>query len=462
MEHETLFGEYQKAIHAKYDSKRPKSKQLYKKAQRFLPGGDTRTQTFYKPFPTFMERGEGCRLYDLDGNVYIDFVNNYTSLIHGHAHPKVVNAVTEQLTKGTVFASPVEGQVKLAEMICSRLPSSDKVRFCNSGTEATLIAIRAARMYRKKYKIIKMEGGYHGSHDLVAISVKPPLEKAGSIENPNSVAENIGIPPSVISDCIIAPFNNKDVTERIISQHKEDLAAVIVEPVQGSCGMIPADPAFLKTVREVTSYYKIPLIFDEVVTFRLATGGCQELYSIIPDITALGKVIGGGYPIGAIAGRKEIMDVFSPINPNCLRHTGTFNGNPVTMAGGIATLGELTASEIERINKLGEILRAEFNSVLEGVGIYAQVTGMGSLAQIHFTKEKVKDWRGSSTGRLDIRTMVHLLLMEEGIFAATRGMFNISTPMGESEVKQAGTALRKCLVELRPYIEKAAPELIRK
>ena len=455
-----LWEHYRNAVYATYTKQRPKSQAMYREAQSYLPGGDTRTVTFYRPFPTFMERGEGCRLYDIDGHEYLDFLNNYTSLIHGHAHPRVTEAVIEQVKRGSIYASPVEPQVKLAQIICGRLPSADKVRFCNSGTEATLGAIRLARAYRKKYKIVKMEGGYHGSHDLVDISIKPPLGKAGPVEKPNSVPEDASIPPNVIKDCIIAPFNNTEVTERIIGENKDELAAVIVEPVQGSCGMVPPDVSFLKGVREVTSKYKVPLIYDEVISFRLSKGGFQEICGVIPDITAMGKIIGGGYPVGAIAGREEFMDHFNPTNPEFLGHSGTFNGNPVTMIAGVAAMNELTVSEIDRINQLGERLRVHFANVLEETGINAQVTGVGSLAQIHFTKDEIKNWRSASTARVDLRMLLHLLLMTKGIFAAGRGMFNISTPMGAREISQAAGALKSCLEELKPYIEKTAPELI--
>ena len=460
MNDKTMFTKYLSEVHNRYISKRPKSARLHKEACNFLPGGDTRSVTFYRPFPTFMEYGEGCKLYDVDGNAYTDFVNNYTSLIHGHAHPKVVEAVTEQVKRGTIYASPVEYQSKLAQIICNRLPSAEKVRFCNSGTEATLTAIRLARAYRGKYKIVKMEGGYHGSHDLVEISIKPVVEKAGPIESPNSVPEDASIPPGVLRDCIVVPFNKSDAAERIIEENQEDLAAVIIEPIQGSCGMIPADSTFLKAIRAVTLKYRIPLIFDEVISLRLARGGCQEIYGIVPDITALGKIIGGGYPVGALTGREELMDHFSPLNATFLSHSGTFNGNSVTMAAGVATLNELTVSEIDRINKLGEMLKLNFENALEEVGIKAQVTGTGSLSQIHFTMEDVKDWRSAATARVDIRTILHLLLMDQGIFAAGRGMFNISTPMREKEIIEARTALKTSLVELRGYVEKVAPELI--
>lgn len=460
MDNQKLFEEFQNRIYTTYIKKRPKSEQMHKEARCFLPGGDTRSVTFFRPFPTFIERGEGCHLYDADGNIYIDFGNNQSSLIHGHAHPKVVEAVTTQVNRGSAYGAPTETQFKLAKIICDRLPSSDKVRFCNSGTEATLGAIRLARAYRKKYKIVKVEGGYHGSHDIVEISVKPALEKAGPIEKPYSVPEDISISPNVVSDCIIIPFNKGEIAKQIISDNKEDLAAVIVEPVLGSAGMIPSNPDFLTALREVTSMSKIPLIFDEVYTFRLAKGGYQEIYNIVPDITALGKLIGGGYPIGAIAGREEFMELFSPMNPTFLTHSGTFNGNPVTMTAGVATMDALKVPEIDRINKLGDKLRMNFKNVMEEVGVIAQITGMGSFVQIHFTKEEVKDWRSAAFGRVDLRSMLFILLMDRGIFPAARLMFNISTPMGEKEIMEARTVLKSCLLELKPFIEKTAPELI--
>lgn len=460
MDSKALYEEYFNKIKAVYIKKRPKSEQLYREAQSYLPGGDTRTVTFYRPFPTFMEKGEGWRLYDVDGNAYIDFGNNQTSLIHGHAHTKVVEAVIGQVKRGSVFSAPVECQYKLGKIICDRIPSADKVRFCNSGTEATLGAIRLARAYRKKYKVVKVEGGYHGSHDLVEISVKPPPEKAGTAERPNSVPEDISVPPNVVKDCIVIPFNKPDAAEEIILEHQKDLAAVILEPVQGSCGMIPSDPEYIRRIREVTSRHSIPLIFDEVYTLRLARGGWQEIYNILPDITALGKIIGGGYPVGAIAGREEFMNLFSPLNPDFLVHSGTFNGNPVTMVAGAAALEALTAFEINRINELGGKLRGKFENVLEEVGIIAQVTGTGSLSQIHFTKEEVKEWRSAATARVDLRTMLQLLFMDRGIFPAARMMLNISTPMREEEIEEAAQALKSSLIELKPYIEKAAPELI--
>jgi glutamate-1-semialdehyde 2,1-aminomutase len=462
MDAEKWCNEFQANVYGDYIAKRMNSKLMYEQAQRSLPGGDTRTVTFYKPFPTFIERGQGCRVYDVDGHEYLDFVNNYTSLIHGHAHPKVVEAVIDQIKKGSVYGAPVKAQHELGEIICERLPSAKRARFCNSGTEATAAAIRVARAYRMKHKILKMEGGYHGAQDTVQISIRPSLDKVGPLSSPYSVPEDWSIPPSVVGDCIIAPFNETEITKALIEKHKDELAGVILEPVQGASGQIPPVPGFLETIREVTLKHDIPLIFDEVISLRFAVGGAQGIYGVVPDITALGKIIGGGFPVGGIAGREDLMSLYSPLSSKHIVHSGTYNGNPITMVAGIATLNALTASEIDRINKLGSEMRNGFERILREVGIIGQVTGVGSLAQVHFTKEKIRGWRTAATGRVDIRSLLHLLLLDKGIFSATRCFYCVSTPMGETEIEKAIAALKNALLHLLPYIEIRAPELIAK
>lgn len=446
--------------HAAYATRRPASQKLHHQAERFMPGGDTRSVTFFKPFPTFMKYGQGFTVVDVDGIEYIDFQNNYNSLIHGHAHPRIMEALSKQIKLGTAYGAPARNQHLLAEELCTRLPGADKIRFCNSGTEATLLAIGLTRYITRRYKILKMEGGYHGSHDVGQISIKPALANVGPIEQPLSVPEHAGIPPNVIKDCVVAPFNDVKITEKIIAENQHALAAIMVEPVAGSCGMIPPEPGFLEMLRESATKFKVPLIFDEVLSFRLARGGCQELYGIVPDLTALGKIIGGGFPVGALAGSHEYLKHFEPDKVRLLGHSGTFNGNPVTMAAGLAALTELTVSEIDRINRLGEKLRTDLRSVLGKLKITAQVTGAGSLAQIHFTTREVKDWRSAATARVDLRTLLHLLLLERGIFSASRAFFNISTPMRVNQIDALIAAAESSLVEMRPYIETAAPELI--
>jgi len=264
-------------LEAEYRKRTPKSEALAAAASRVMPGGDTRTNTFFLPYPVFIESGEGCRIRDADGNIYLDFLANYTSMIHGNAHPRIVEAISEQCSRGTAFAAPLESQTKLASALCSRVPSIERIRFCNSGTEATMHAIRAAKAFTGRNKIIKMEGGYHGSHDAASVSVAPLLDRAGPHSSPTSVPDLDGLFQGVLPDVVVVPFNGLEVSGEIIKCHADDLAAVLVEPVLSSGGAIPATAEFLQFLRKATQSVGALLIFDEIVTFRLAFGGAQEM-----------------------------------------------------------------------------------------------------------------------------------------------------------------------------------------
>jgi glutamate-1-semialdehyde 2,1-aminomutase len=434
---------------------------MFREAQRHLPGGDTRTAAFFDPYPVFLARGDGCRLHDVDGNVYIDFLNNYTSLIHGHAHPAVVKAVTEQARRGTSYAAPIESQYRLAELICERVPSVEQIRFCNSGTEATMNAIRAARAVSGRHKIVKMEGGYHGTHDLAEVSINPAVREAGPVARPNSVPENRGIPKSVTQEVVVVPFNNKEVTGKLICQHQKDIACVIVEPMLGASGCITEADGYLAFLRHLTRKLGLLLIFDEVVTFRFGPGGAQGIYGIEPDITAFGKIIGGGFPVGGFGASREIMKMFSPLERHSIAHSGTFNGNPITMEAGIACLRELTPDVYERINFLGELLRGGLALAFERNGVKGSATGMGSLAWPHFNSERIRDYRSASKGNFEAMALVHMALLEKGVNVARRGgECSISTPMSEAEVTTFLTAFEESVAEVRPFIEQTTPDLI--
>jgi glutamate-1-semialdehyde 2,1-aminomutase len=450
-------------IEKEYLRRTRKSKGLDQIACRYLPGGSTRSATDSLPYPVYMEKGEQCYLIDVDGNKYIDFMNNFTVLILGHAHPKVCQAISEQLKRGTVLGAPSESQYELAKLICRRVNSVEKVRFCNSGTEAVMYAIRTARAVTGKNKVLKMEGGYHGTTGQMEISVSPNLALAGSPEKPVSLPDTKGIPLGVLQDTIVAPFNNIEATDRIINENRKQIAAVIVEPMLGAAGMIPAEEKFLKYLREVTSQNKIILIFDEIISFRLSRGGAQEIYRTTPDLTTFGKIIGGGLPIGAFGGREEIMDIFSPKRKNPMPHSGTFNGNPLTMTAGIETIREIDGSLISHINRLGDILRKGIKDIFEKKDIRGQVTGMGSLMNIHFSPQEVVDFRtaraGSSSSLL-IRDLLNLSLKNYGIYTPRRVMLSISSPMTMRDVKKAMTAFEESLDQLRPIVENHFPEFL--
>lgn len=428
---------------AEYCRNTPKSKQIHSLSKKFLPGGDTRSITYFKPYPLFTERAEGYRICDVDGNSYVDFVNNYASSVHGHAHPKIIRALKEQLEKGWTYATGIECQYRLGEIICKRFPSVKKVRFCNSGTEGTMSAIRAARAYTGKDKILKMEGGYHGSHPYAEISTRPEMEKAGPADKPLSVPDGLGIPKNVARDVLVAPFNNKGAAERIIKENKKDLAAVIVEPMLGAAGQIPPENGYLEFLREVTAAHDVLLIFDEVMTCRLAIGGGQEFFGVTPDLTTFGKMIGGDLPVGAFGGRDDIMDLFSPERKEFIHHSGTFNGNALTMVAGIATMKELTSSAIAKINSLGNLLKRNTEKIFEEAGIIARVTGAGSLHNIHFTSEDVVDYRTALTSKGEVTKLLFFSLLNKGVFISPMGLFCVSTPMDKKVVEKFTEELRK-------------------
>ncbi|MGE0552337.1 MAG: aspartate aminotransferase family protein [Gemmatimonadales bacterium] len=407
-----------------YRARSARSAELYARASRVMPGGDTRTGTFHAPYPLFIKKGAGARVWDADGNEYLDFLNNFTSLIHGHAHPAVQDAIVRQSAESTVHGSANELQVQLAEVLIERVPSVERLRFCNSGTEATLFALRAAKAFSGRSKIMKMEGGYHGSHDQVAVAMLPPYE----------VRAVAGLSPGALSEVVLGRMNDLAHTESVIERHRDDLAAVIVEPVMGAAGGIRAEPEFLAGLRAITSRLGIVLIFDEIITFRLGYGGAQEGYGIRPDLTTFGKIVGGGLPIGAFGGRAEIMATYDPTRRGAIIHSGTYNGNAVTMAAGIATLERFDRAAVERLNRMGDELRERLNGVLRQVELDAQVCGQGSVMQLHGTRREIRT--AADAARADAKTvsLMHLAMLDQGIFSASRQMYVLSTVMTPTDL----------------------------
>jgi glutamate-1-semialdehyde 2,1-aminomutase len=384
-----------------------------------------------------------------------------TSLIHGHAHPDVVKAAREQLEKGTVLGSPSEVQTKHAEIMCNRIPYMDQIRYCNSGTEATLFAIRSARAFAKKDLIIKMDGGYHGSHDTVEINIKPDIETKEGL--PKAHREEKGIPADLLNDVVIAPFNNLDAVETLLKRYQGKVAAIIMEPMLGSLGMVVPKPNYLKGMRELANKYNVVLIFDEVITFRLGLGGLQSVYKVEPDLTCLAKIIGGGFPVGAFGGKKEIMEMFDPTRPDAMGQSGTFNGNNITMAAGVAALEKYDQQAVNKCNKLGDRLRDGFKQSFIRVGIKGQVTGIGSLAQVHWIEGEIVTAKDSMLGRVSAAEVIklsHCEMMNRGIFSAPRGMFAISTPMTEKEIDKTIREFEETLKMLKPCVAEFMPGLV--
>jgi glutamate-1-semialdehyde 2,1-aminomutase len=426
-----------------YRARTPKSSQLFEAAKKVLPGGDTRSVLYFPPYPTFVDRGSGCRVWDVDSNEYIDFLNNYTSLIHGHALPAIVEALCNQVKRGTAFASPTESQIQLAKRLQSRMPSLEQVRFCNSGSEATLMAIRAAKAFTGRNKVLKLEGGYHGHHDAAVVNTAIAGNSRGT-----SPDEQQGVFRGIVTDVVSIPANDLESATKAFETYEDDLAAVIVEPVMGAAGVIPLEPAFLNQLAEASRSTRTVLIFDEVITMRLAYGGAQQIYGLRPDLTTLGKLIGGGLPVGAFGGRAEIMALFDPASAR-LHHSGTFNGNPATLAAGIAALDSLTEEAIAHINRLGESLRSGLRKVIEKYRIDAQLTGIGSLIGIHFTRGPIRNYQDALEAPRSLLSVLHLLLLNRGIMTAPRGLFCTSTVMSESEIKQSVDAFEDSIIAIK-------------
>lgn len=439
-----------------------KSRALHMAAQRVLPGGNSRHAVYFKPYPIYVTQGKGCRIYDVDGNEYLDFLNNYTSLILGHAYPRIIAAVQAQLHLGSSFGAPTELEAQLAHLIRQRVPSIKQLRYTNSGSEATMNAIRAARAFTGKPKLAKIEGGYNGSHDSVQVSVHPPIQLAGAKTHPRSIPEAAGIPDGVVKDVLVLPFNDGPTAEQLIQDHAKELAAVIVEPILGAGGVIPPREDFLKVLREVTEQHDVLLIFDEIITFRVARGGAQERYHVRPDLTTLGKIIGGGFPVGALGGREDIMALFSPSrDPPILPHSGTFNGNPITLVAGITTLNELTPSVYEKLEAGGTRLRAHLTEVFEEVRVKARVTGVASLFNIHFTEQEIIDYRDAAMADKELALLLFLDLLNRGISLAPRGMGCLSTPMTETELDALVKTVKTALIGLREHISPYKPSLFK-
>jgi glutamate-1-semialdehyde 2,1-aminomutase len=388
-----------------------KSEELFEKAKNLMPGGVNSPVRAFPPYPFFAEHAKGSHLSDVDGKEYIDYCMAYGPLILGHAHPKIIEAVKAQLENGTLYGVPSEEEVSLAELICKLVPSAEMVRLVSTGGEATMSAIRAARGYTGKKKIIKFEGCYHGAHDYV-------LVKAGSGATTFGMPTSLGIPEETTRNTIVVPFNNAERFEEAVKENKDDIAAVIVEPVIGNIGTVLPKEGFLETLRETTQNLGVVLIFDEVITgFRLALGGAQEYYGVTPDLTTLGKILGGGLPMAAFAGKEEIMKTIAPSGK--VYQAGTYSGNPVSVTAALATLNHLRDSGkefySEMENKCEAIVRPLKQEIRES-HLKLQINHIASMFQVFFTESDVYDYATVKTADSDKFMKYHAELLKKGVF----------------------------------------------
>ncbi len=429
-----------------YKAKTGRSRELFEEALRVMPGGNSRTTTFFDPYPFYITRGEGARLWDADGVERLDFNGNYTSLILGHANPQVVKAVQDTAALGMSFPGPSEHEIRLAEILTRRIPTMEVIRFTNSGTEATMHAVRVARAFTGRSKLAKFEGAFHGTHDWVLVSVAPDPAIAGSRKRPKSVSWSSGVPPMVMKHVVVLPWNDTGACVKILEKQRSDIAALIVDPMLANGGMIPVREGFLEGLREATERLGILLIFDEVISFRMAPGGAQERFGIRPDLTTLGKIIGGGLAVGAFGGRADVMNYYDPRGGTPrINHGGTFNANPITMAGGVATLEQLTPAVYAKLDALGDRLRNGVRRLIRKRGYAGQISGVGSLFWLHHTKRRLSDYRSARPDDPQASVRTFMGLVNEGVLLTQRGLGACSAAMTEADVDCFVEALGRVL-----------------
>ena len=389
----------------RYVERNPESRRLHEARARVMPGGNTRSVLHVPPFPLTIVRGDGARIWDADGHEYLDFLGEYTAGLYGHSHPVIVAAIEGALADGIALGGPNRYELELAEAICSRFPSIELLRFCNSGTEANLMAVSLARAVTGRPRVVVFKGGYHGG--VLAFA-------------------HGGSPINAPFEFVVGDYNDPAAAALV----REDVAAVLVEPMQGSGGVIPGDRAFLQALRDVATAHGALLIFDEVMTSRLSAGGLQQVLDIRPDLTTLGKYVGGGLAFGAFGGRADLLARFDPSRSDAFQHAGTFNNAVLTMAAGAAGLTRVyTADEVARLNALGDRLRDRLNAI----DAEFQATGYGSMVGLHFTTEPIKRSSDSPPAE-EQRTLLHLHLLERGYSYARRGFVALSVPLGEDDV----------------------------
>ncbi|MEO8449143.1 MAG: aspartate aminotransferase family protein [Gemmatimonadota bacterium] len=426
------------------------SARLFERAQHSLPGGNTRLTVHQEPRPPYAARGHGCFIESVDGDRWLDFFNNATTLVHGHADPDVIQAVMDTMSRGTCLSMPTETEIDLAELMTARVASVEKIRFANSGSEGVMLAVKAARAFTGRSKIAKFEGCYHGAHEAVEPNTAPPPE-SWRFEEPQTVSAAEGTPRHILEHTVVMRYNHIPIMERLLERHHADLAAVIVDLMPMRSGLIRAEKAFLERLRALSAQYGIVLIFDEVISYRVAPGGLQSLVGVTPDLTTFGKIIGGGFPVGACGGRSDIMAVFDPRGGHPrVPHAGTFNANPVTMIAGATTLRKLTPQVYSRLEQLGDMARAGLRDSFAEVGVPVQVTGAGSLFGVLFHNRPIREYRdlAEKPEETKVREAVQTYLKQHGIHMMQNLIGSVSTPMGSSEIDRLVATVRDGLREL--------------
>ena len=413
------------------------SAEIYARARAVMPGGCSRNTVLRSPHPLYAARGEGCYLTDIEGRRRIDFANNMAALIHGHAAPAIVAAVTEQLQRGTGYTLATEVEVDYAEYLCERVPSFDKIRFVNSGTEAVMCALKAARAFTGKPKIAKVEGAYHGLYDYAEISQTSQPSNWGSADHPANVPVTFGTPNSAIADVVVIPFNDIERAIAILDEHSDELACVLIDLMPHRVGLMPAKSEFVAGLREWTLKHEVLLVLDEVITLRSRFGGAQEMFELQPDLTAMGKMIGGGFPVGGLAGRDAVMNVLNPlVEPVLFPHAGTFSANPITMVAGLTAMRAFDQTAVAKLNQLGDLARTRLTEAINIAGVPACVTGAASMFCIHMKETPPSNYREAYVGGKEktLRQAFLDYMLDHGILLINTCTGMLSTPMTSTEI----------------------------
>jgi len=413
------------------------SAELYERALGSLPGGVSRNTVLRRPHPFYADRAVGCRVVDVDGVERIDFANNMASLIHGHAHPEIIRAVTEQLPKGTAFTLATEVEIRFAEHLRSRNIGFERLRFVNSGTEAVMAALKTARAFTGRTMIAKVEGAYHGAYDFAEVSQTSNPSNWGGIDRPHKVPTAFGTPQSVLDDVVVLPFNDTDRALSLLDEHRGELACVLLDPMPHRVGLVPANKEFVSALHDWTISNDSLFVMDEVITFRSEYGGAQTWYDVQPDLTALGKIIGGGFPVGALAGRAEIMNVMNPFADSFVYpQSGTFSANPITMTAGLVAMEMYDEAAVAEVNRLAKLARTGIEEVIRSIGARACVSGGGSILRVHLKEAPPQGYR-EAFPRPEESSRLALLfdhLFEAGVMMINTCSATISTPMTEAEI----------------------------
>jgi glutamate-1-semialdehyde 2,1-aminomutase len=419
----------------------PQSQTLFEQAQHYLPGGNSRHSVFFQPHPIYAHSGKGCRVTDMDGDERIDCINNMSALIHGHAFAPVTEAVKRQIDRLMSAGMPTELEIELAQLLCSRVPSLEQIRFCTSGSEAIMIAVRAARAYTGRNLIAKAEGAYHGSYDAVEFSLVAHPELAGGSDAPHSVPATPGLPDGCAEQTIVFPFNDLDATLNLIERHKDSLAAVIVDPCVSRMGFVLGKLDYLHAIRDYCSRYGILLIYDEIFSFRIHPQGAQTFVGVKPDLTTFGKVIGGGLPIGAIGGQKQFMAVFDQLHAkSVVEHSGTHFANPLSLTAGLETLRALDAVCAAHLDGLGDALRAGINDSFRRHKLPGYAAGVASLVCAVQSETEITDCRtftkAMMSGGARFGQLIHRAMLDRGAHIVPGGGFILSSAMTQADIQE--------------------------